>query len=64
MSAAYKCDRCGTFYSNFDHPKLNDIRVEKIAYGLSDPYRGQSNALDLCQRCAEEFITWWKLSEG
>lgn len=64
MSAAYKCDRCGRYYSVFDHPKLNDIPVERIAYGCRDPYACRTSSLDLCEECAKEFVTWWELSEG
>ena len=64
MSAAYQCDRCGKYYSAFDHPKLNDIPVERIAYGQRDSYAGRSTSMDLCEECAKEFVTWWELSEG
>ena len=64
MSAAYKCDRCGALYLALDPPKLDDIPVERIAYGGRDSYAGRSTSMDLCERCAKEFVTWWKLCEG
>ena len=61
MSAAYKCDRCGELYLALDPPKLNDIAVEKIAYGnRSYGANAYSDTLDLCERCAKEFVMWWK----
>lgn len=61
MSAAYKCDRCGKLYVAVNPPKLNDIAVEKIAYGQRDSYAGRSTASDLCEGCAKEFVAWFKL---
>lgn len=63
MSAAYKCDRCGKLYLTVNPPRLDDIAIEKIAYGARDSYAGRSTTLDLCEGCANEFVTWWKLSE-
>lgn len=61
MSAAYKCDRCGKLYLAVNPPKLDDIAIEKIAYGCRDSYAGRSTSLDLCEGCAKEFVTWWEL---
>jgi len=62
MSAAYKCDRCGELYLSVNVPMLEDIPVEKIAYGSSDTYSriGKTKAFDICQKCAQDFIIWFK----
>jgi len=62
MSAAYQCDRCGKLYLSGNPPRLDDIAIEKIAYGQRDSYAGRSTSLDLCEECAKEFVTWWKLA--
>jgi len=64
MSAAYKCDRCGELFLTANPPpKLNDIPIERIAFGSRDSYVGRSDSSDLCERCAKEFIQWWKLGD-
>ena len=61
MSTAYQCDRCGKLYLSGNPPRLNDIAIEKIAYGQRDSYTGRSTASDLCEGCAKEFVAWFKL---
>ena len=64
MSKAYKCDRCGKLYepNNSERISFDGRPLSTLAIG---DYNSQSfhSPFDICQECAKEFVTWWKLGE-
>ena len=63
MSEAYKCDRCGSYFTNKDfgedwlyqHP-IDTEKAFDMVY-LGGTHR-QKVAIDLCPKCAKEFNDW------
>lgn len=55
MSKARICDRCGKVCKNIS----GMIKMEMSSYISMDTLSGtQSNSLDLCEQCFEEFGAW------
>ena len=50
MARAFKCDRCGGFYS----PTSKEIK-----YGIFD-YDNELKSIDLCPNCREDFMNWFE----
>lgn len=54
MSKAYKCDRCGKLFEEYQKPKNGFViwRAHKEHY--AEPERS------LCPECQKSLIDWWK----
>lgn len=58
---AYKCDRCGDFYSQFIEPKITVNSIFRHGIGTNDSYASESHfsELNLCEKCVSDFEHWW-----
>ena len=52
---AYKCDRCGQFFTDIDRVAS---KSGKVVYSISASPMGSN--VDLCRNCAQSFIDWWE----
>lgn len=62
MSKALKCDRCGKLYElDEDKRLIFDGRYLSILIAGSSNGHSFHSPFDICQQCAKEFVTWFKL---
>ena len=58
MANAKKCDRCGIYFDGPRHePEVminNHMEILRIDYGIP------TKNLDLCEKCAYDFETWFE----
>lgn len=53
MSAAKKCDRCGTYF------QLQSWK-EQYAFIINAEYGKQGKSFDLCDECMRKLVAWLK----
>ena len=52
MAQAFKCDRCGKYFSTEDFNYIvNDLGII---------LKNNSDRLDICIKCADSFVDWLK----
>lgn len=58
MAEAFKCDRCGRFYTKYSDSYIVSYKVAKIVENciVKDTYK----ELDLCLDCSESLAEWCK----
>jgi len=63
---AYKCDRCGKFFSQEEYENMlrsMENRGLKCPYVVTGIGRGYDDRLDLCPDCATALAEWVKPKE-
>ena len=65
MSAAIKCDRCGTYYQidKFDISEPADSDRVAVAIKTIDKFDRTIRHYDLCRTCCKELKEWLSLLE-
>ena len=57
-----KCDRCGKIYERYDRKAI--ICIDEVTKnGRNIELTPQSCAKDLCRKCTEELMNWFKQEE-
>lgn len=63
MASAFKCDRCGSYYSEVNTStrigKGSDTYISNLWIGNSNWDTGPK---DICPDCARDFLVWWEHS--
>ena len=64
MASAFKCDRCGSFYSSADRSIKfrtgSNTYISNLWFGNTDGW--DSGPKDICSDCARDFLVWWEHS--
>jgi len=65
MSKALKCDRCGKLYELDEDKRLifDGRYLSTLIAGSSNGHSFHS-PFDICEQCADEFVTWWEMSDA
>lgn len=58
MSIAYKCDRCGKLYENYNE-KIVQYSGKPMIFTCSTSIAKHDHSADLCKQCFESFMEWW-----
>jgi len=58
MSIAYKCDRCGKLYENYNE-KIVQYSSKPMIFTCSTSITKHDHSADLCKQCFESFMEWW-----
>ena len=57
---AYRCDRCGEYFSKFEEPHIDINGISELGLGTRNMYSDNAfKVIHLCRGCILDFEFWW-----